>query len=152
MARPIKVKPFIIEAEKFLSEPENENVAIIFTDNELLDAINERLPEEDRISPRTFELWKAKSLSNTKLDETGTMFLRLIKKTLREQKQNIFRKMAQDDKAWTRWAWIIERKFDEWNIRTKVENQIELKQPDYSRLSAEKRRELLTLLREANNE
>lgn len=27
--------------------------------------------------------------------------------------------MTQDDPQWQKWAWIIERKFDEWNIRMK---------------------------------
>jgi len=39
------------------------------------------------------------------------------KKALIIQKENLFKKFSNDDRAWQRWAWIIERKFSEWNLK-----------------------------------
>jgi hypothetical protein len=51
--------------------------------------------------------------------------LPLIKKALLIQKQNLFKKFENDDRAWQRWAWIIERKFTEWNLKHISENKNE---------------------------
>lgn len=107
-------------ADEVLSEDIN---AIIYTDEELVDEINERLPDKkNNISQRTFERWKVKNKQNfDKLDETGKEFCRLIKKALRKQKGYLFNELRNDEKAWTKWAWILERKFEDWNIRQKTD-------------------------------
>jgi hypothetical protein len=33
-------------------------------------------------------------------------------------------KMTEENQNWTKRAWIIERKFDEWNIRHKVDTKV----------------------------
>ena len=38
------------------------------------------------------------------------------------QKQNLFKKYEDEDKAWQKWAWIIERKFSEWNLKKITES------------------------------
>lgn len=114
--RPSKIKPFIKVANEVLF---SENV-ILFTDEELVDEINERLEEKYRICQSTFQKWKAGKIES---DDLGSQFLRLIKKALREQKKNLLEKYSTDDKAWTRWAWIIERKFSEWNLKHISENK-----------------------------
>lgn len=111
-------KDWLKIAEDVLSEGDN---AIIFTDNELREEINDRLsdglPESQakklRISDTTFESWKRGDLK----DHIGLEFLRLYKKALRIQKKNLFNSLQDaDEKQWQRYAWIIERKFKEWNL------------------------------------
>lgn len=110
-------------AEEVLHEDIN---AIILTDNELREEINDRISrglsdkeaKKKTITDRTFESWKAGDLK----DPIGNAFLRLYKKALRTQKQNLFAKLQNEDNpTWQRYAWIIERKFDNWNLRNKNE-------------------------------
>jgi len=119
--QPTKLTPHFIEvAKEVLFDDIN---AIIFTDEELVNEINDRLKEKERITQRTMENWKAK-IGNEKegeLDEIGKEFFRLIKRALQIQKKNLFSRLSGDDKAWQRFAWIIERKFDDWNIRHKTD-------------------------------
>jgi len=117
--RPTKLtKTFLEIADEIIN---NDINAIIHTDEELLLLINEKLEGEEKISQRTFERWKAKSNKVDDLDKIGKSFVALIKKALIKQKQYLFEELRGDDKAWQRWAWIIERKFDDWNIRHKTE-------------------------------
>ena len=114
--RPTKLTDrFIIAANEVINEEIN---AIILTDEELLSKINDKLPEEAQVSVETWKDWKAGTspVEQNKLLDT---FHLLIKKALIRQKSDLFRKMGYDDKAWQRWAWIIERKFDDWNIKQK---------------------------------
>jgi len=104
---------------------------IIFTDEDCVAHINDELgllTEEQRkerelpksISIDSWKAWKSLALSG-KGQPRHFRFLTIIKSLLKTQKEGLFNKMATDDKAWTRWAWIIERKFDEWNLRSKAE-------------------------------
>src|SRR4051794_16432024 len=113
VGRPSKLTEDFLQAAEQVLETED---VVFFTDAELLAEINEKLPEEARIAKRTFESWKAA----TSDDPMGLGFLRLIEKALRREKRSLFDKMAKDPN-WTKWAWIIERKFDEWNIRRKID-------------------------------
>lgn len=119
--RPSKKEPFLNEAEKILFEDIN---AVIYTDEELIDAVNDRLEEDQKITYRTFQNWKAEAQNRTFTDELGARFFRLIKKALREQKKELFAKFRNEKTHWQKWAWIIERKFDEWNIKQKVEHDM----------------------------
>lgn len=147
MARPTKLtKEFLEQAEAVLNE---ELSVIIMTDEELVQRINERLTEkfpkktELCINIRTFERWKAKVIKFNSFEELQkdakenskdgsvdiseenfenfSQFCRLIKKALVTQKQSLFKKMLLDDK-WQRYAWIIERKFESWNLKQVTEN------------------------------
>ena len=114
--RPTKLTHNFIKVAKGIIEDDIN--AIIFTDAELLDAINEKLPEKERIFKTTFENWKRKNKEDNKeIDMLGRQFLWLIKNALRKQKQHLFVKFREEPNQWQRWAWIIERKFNDWNIK-----------------------------------
>ena len=131
-------KTVTVEQERILNI--NEYRAIFLTDEELLFLINEKLieaKEEDKIfHERTFQRYKrkfvmrqAESEEEEKEDPIPSMdeeyfeqFCRLIKKHLINQKQKLFQSMFSPYKDWQKYAWIIERKFDEWNIKRKSES------------------------------
>ncbi len=108
--RPTKLtKNFLQKAEDVLFTGIN---SIIFTDEELRELINDRLKPEETISDTRWQEWKAGRLKDPIVDK----FRGLYKKALKIQKQNLFRKLESDDKSWQRFAWIIERKFSDWNL------------------------------------
>lgn len=116
VGRPTKLtKKFIEVANSVLFDDIN---AIILTDEELLMLINEQLDEKEQVATRTFEDWKAGKSPNQDCED----FRGLLKKALVKQKNDLFVQMRNDDKTWTKWAWIIERKFDDWNIKQKVDH------------------------------
>jgi hypothetical protein len=82
------------------------------------------LEECQRICYTTFKNYKAK-INEIDLEEKAiySSFLSLYKKALIRQKNELFRKMGSDDKARPRRAWIIERKFEAWNLRHVSENK-----------------------------
>lgn len=117
IGRPTKLTPkFLKIAEEVLNDDIN---AIIYTDQELRDEINDRLEPEERISDARWEDWKAGKLKNPICQQ----FRGLMKKALRVQKSNLFEKFREDEKAWQKYAWIIERKFGDWNLRNVSEVQ-----------------------------
>lgn len=114
--RPTKLtSKFIQIAEEVLFEGHN---AVILTDEDLLFVINSNLPEKERVAYSTLQEWKAGITKKSQELE----FRNLYKKALIKQKLSLFARLSEDDKAWTRWAWIIERKFDDWNIKQKVDH------------------------------
>jgi hypothetical protein len=123
-ARNTKINDNIINAFKeVLDDGMN---ALIMTDEELCILVNEKLSDEDKFAYSTFKNWKSKNKDNLE-DKTSRYnvdkykeILALIKKALIIQKDNLFKRLGCD-KDWTKWAWIIERKFDAWNIRYKAE-------------------------------
>lgn len=112
--RPTKLLTWIEAFQKVVNEDIN---AIILTDDELRMLTNELVEENQQITDRTFESWKAGDLK----DRIYFDFLRLYKKALTIQKKNLFKKLQSDDDKWQKYAWIIERKFDDWNLRSKQE-------------------------------
>ena len=127
---PPKINNVCEALESFLAE-DKKNIWIM-TDDELLDEVNARIADESkRICKRTFERYKQKSLNEEenseelppKTEEMYGEFCRLIKRALREQKNNLFSHLMTSDSSWQRFAWIIERKFDEWNLKKKVESE-----------------------------
>jgi hypothetical protein len=117
MARPSKIDRFIEVAKDVLFR----DGLMLLTDEELVFLINENLEEKEKVAQVTFKKWKSGDYSE--LGETGKEFLSLIKKALIIQKENLFKKFSNDDRAWQRWAWIIERKFSEWNLKNINENK-----------------------------
>ena len=116
MARPSKLTDnFLKVTNKILNDDIN---CVILTDEELLFLINEELTEPEQITDRTFEAWKA----NSKDSE----FLRLIKKAKIKQKRNLVSEMRTKDKNWQVNAWILERKFTEYNLKkiSEVEHKV----------------------------
>lgn len=105
------------------SEVVNDDInAIILTDEELVMEINDRVDDENlQITPQTLTNWKRKVRESKELDENGKEFFMLIKKALFKQKKHLFHKFREEPNQWQRWAWIIERKFDDWNIKHKTD-------------------------------
>lgn len=128
--RPTKLNKKFIEVTKEVVE-EGIN-AIIYTDKELREEINYRLPEKNRITRRTFENWKRKinEGKEKELGKYGSEFFRIYKKALRKQKRSLFESFQDnEERQWQKWAWIIERKFDDWNLRHKTEHSGEVNTP-----------------------
>lgn len=92
-------------------------MAIMHTDKELMVLVNELLEPDERISDRTFESWKAGDSPDD--PERLGVFLRLYKRALIEQRGELFERLKEEPPgAWQKWAWILERKFGEWNLRS----------------------------------
>jgi hypothetical protein len=125
--RPTKLTDkFLNVAEEVVNDDIN---AIILTDEELVDEINDKLQEKERITYRTLRNWKDKNKKDKELDEIGKRFFPLIKKALIKQKKHLFDKFRNEPNQWQKWAWIIERKFDDWNIKQKHEHSGDAEQP-----------------------
>lgn len=97
--------------------------AIILTDEELFIQANLYLEEKDRIWYMSFKNYKSSSIKEE--SEAYEEFLSLYKTALLTQKRNLFIKLQWDEAQWQKYAWIIERKFSEWNLRIKTENKNE---------------------------
>jgi hypothetical protein len=117
MGAPTKIEKFTHALDRVLNTEHSVGYAIIFTDKDLLEMTNDLLDPNDRITQSTFENYKAGNL----LDEPRLdMFLGVYKRALMAQSANLFERLSTDvPGAWQRWAWIIERKFDDWNLRSR---------------------------------
>ena len=118
--RPTKLTDTFAKAtEEVLLAGESNYSAIIHTDEDLVQLINQKLPEHERISDRTFKRWKAKA-SDDEDTENGILemtFVPLLKKAKVIQKEQLFERFFNCENGWQRYAWILERKYKEWNIR-----------------------------------
>jgi len=115
--RPTKLTVNFIEA---LQSVLDEYGILILTDEDLLFLVNQKLKPKNQISAPTFKNWKAGKFDVE--GDTGKQFLSLIKSALVKEKMNLIRTMRESDPGhWQKYAWIIERKFDEWNIKNKQE-------------------------------
>jgi hypothetical protein len=115
--RPSKIEKFTEAMAKILDTDHPVGFAIIYTDKDLFEMANERLEPEDRVSDTTFDNWKA---GKVKDDPFLDVFLGLYKRALREQTSNLHARLSEDPAgSWQRWAWILERKFDGWNLRSR---------------------------------
>lgn len=129
--RHTKINDRIVKAfDKIVNDDIN---AIIFTDDELVTEVNWILPEKDKFSLSAFKDWKGYAVGVKDPNSTNEYNLRrykqigtIIKKALTRQKKELFDSLKSDDKAWQRFAWILERKFSEWNLKQKVENEIKI--------------------------
>lgn len=116
--RPSKMLNFI---EAFSDVIKNDEFdVVILTDDELLMECNERLEEKNKVAERTFQSWKAWEVKSDEYSE----FLRLYKKALANQRRELFKKLQWEESQWQKYAWIIERKFDEWNLRKVSESRV----------------------------
>ena len=117
MARPSKIARFTEVAEQVLFAPDRKvGAAIVHTDADLIELINERLEPDERIAEVTFKKWKAGE--NTSDDALRDVFVSLYKRALKLQRDALFDSLAEEPPgAWQKWAWILERKFGDWNLR-----------------------------------
>ena len=119
-----------VEAFKCVIEEDHPvGMAIIFSDEDVLKMVNERLAEGDRVSVGTWQNYKG-----GRIGDVGVLaeFERLYGIAFREQMKNLFRKMVDsgEQRSWQRYAWLIERKDDRWNLRSKSVDET----PDLKRL------------------
>jgi len=115
----VKLAAFTSALELVLNQPHSKvGVAIALTDQDLIEEVNEHLPPKDRVAIDRLVDWKQRGVGD---DELGQRFKRLYGKALRRQKMALMENLASDvPGAWQKWSWILERKFDEWNLRNKV--------------------------------
>ena len=106
---------------KFEQILDDKNNALLFTDEELLEILNEELDKEEKISLTTWKDWSGGKKIPKSKRELFEKFSALIKKARRIQKQNLFKKLSKSSSFWQRWAWILERKFDDFNLRKLME-------------------------------
>lgn len=141
--RPSKITKWVVAFEKVINEPMN---SLLCTDEDLVFLVNERLDEWEKIDLTSFQNWKAWKLSDEYAD-VYKEFLCLYKKALMAERQSLMIKFQWEEGQWQKWAWIIERKFDEWNIRIKSEVKGENKNinvnTDISHMSPEDMNEYL---------
>ncbi|KIO50954.1 hypothetical protein IW18_20425 [Flavobacterium hibernum] len=115
--RPFKMQEWVAELVNIL----NEEDILFLSDKDLVFLVNRRLPEENQISTSTFEKWKSGKYAPN--EEVGKEFVACINLALIRQKQLLSKKMMEDNNGqWTRYAWIMERKFTEWNLKHISEN------------------------------
>ena len=112
VGRPFKMKGFIDVFKEVLEE---EN-SLFITEKDLLFLANKKLKKKDRITLRTFQNWKAGEFHQD--EETGEEFLELVDEMLIRQKQYLGKMMLDtNNSSWTKYAWALERKFDEFNLK-----------------------------------
>lgn len=119
--RPTKLTAKLIDA---LNEVLVEKDIIVMTDEELVMFVNEKLNKEDQISYITFKKWKAGEMPEINADkENIEMFLSVIKKALFKERENLLKELKKDGQ-WQKYAWILERKFDEWNLKSITDSKV----------------------------
>jgi hypothetical protein len=116
--RPSKIERFTEALENVLMDDRGVGACIMHTDSELIDMVNRELAPDERISDVTFKKWKAgDSVDDTRRD----VFLSVYKRAIEAQKRSLFESLRDEPPgAWQKWAWILERKFDEWSLRQRV--------------------------------
>ena len=116
--RPNKMNNWLPALEEVLN---TENILFLSNDDLRL-LTNERLPEENQISERTFKNWKAGKFHED--DDSGKNFIRVIERALIKQKQWLGERMLDPNNSlgWNRFRWILERKFAEFNLKHISEN------------------------------
>ncbi|TRX34955.1 hypothetical protein FNW52_12500 [Flavobacterium sp. ZT3R18] len=115
--RPFKMQYWVAELNTVLCDED----ILFLTDKDLVFLVNKNLPDENKISESTFEKWKAGKFHPN--EEIGKEFIGMIHLALIRQKQMLAKKMMDDTTGqWTRYAWIMERKFVEWNLKHISEN------------------------------
>jgi len=130
--RPNKFEAFArVMGELFDTDDWNAWV-VACTDEDLLFMVNQKLPEDERVSARSWREYKSGSLPTSHVDyRCVDVFFASYKKALVGQKRLIADNLAGDSPgAWQKWAWLLERKFDEFNLRSRVVDET----PDVRRL------------------
>jgi len=110
VGRPTKMTKELITA---LNEVAEE--ALYCTDEDLVFLLNEKLSENQQITIDTFRSYK--NGRNQKDNELITEFIHVIKKVLIQEKNNLLKLVKKGDNGWQSKSWILERKFDEWNLK-----------------------------------
>jgi hypothetical protein len=121
VARP-KWEKFTEAMQRVVNRDHSVGYAIIWTDEQLLDAVNELLEPEDRLSWASLKRYKAGEIKD---DRVAEAFVSCYKRALRDQADNLFELLRSDvPGGWQRYAWILERKFDDWNMTRKEKVEV----------------------------
>ena len=117
MARPpIKGQAWLDKFAEVVNREHKVGMTIVHTDMDLIECVNWELPEEHRISVETFKDYKSGERGS---DAFLSVFAPLYKRALMEQRDRLFDTMSEEPPgAWQKWAWILERKFGDWNLRS----------------------------------
>lgn len=101
---------------------DSDNI-LLLSDKDLVFLVNQKLQPDERITDECFSMWKSNK-RNAPSEEIGKQFIELIQFALIRQKMSIERKMFDETNStnWQRWAWLLERKFEEWNLKHISEN------------------------------
>ncbi|MBC5836786.1 hypothetical protein [Flavobacterium muglaense] len=117
VGRPFKMQVWVQQLNTVLEADD----IISYTDEDLVFLVNRGLPIDSQISKSTFEKWKAGKFHPT--EEIGKEFIGMIHLALIRQKAILVNKLMNDTTGqWTRYAWLLERKFAEWNLKHISEN------------------------------
>lgn len=117
LGRPFKMQAWLPALEEVLN---NEDIRFL-TDEDLIFLVNRKLDPKDKIDPRTFENWKAGKFHQDA--HLGQQFMDCLKFAEIKQKQYLATKMLDsNDKNWTKFAWLAERKHDSLNLKHISEN------------------------------
>ena len=115
--RPFKMANWIPALQDVL----DSNSIVFLTDKDLVFLVNKNLSKEDRITERTFKNWKTGKFAPN--ENLGSEFLELIQEAMIKEKVALGEKLQNDKTGqWTRFAWILERKFEEFNLKQISEN------------------------------
>lgn len=115
--RPFKMVTWLSALKEVL----NKEDVLFLSDKDLVFLVNNKLPKKQKISESTFEKWKSGKFSPD--EATGKEFIEAIKLALINQKQYLGERLRNDSTGqWTRYAWILERKFADWNLKHVSEN------------------------------
>jgi len=119
MGRPLKIsKNFIEAAQKVI-----DNISsIAWTDEDFLFEVNWELEPKDQISERTFERYQKGEEKNVILKE----FCRLLKKARNQAKDELIRLVHEGKQNWQARAWILERKYPEYNLKQISEHKFDI--------------------------
>lgn len=122
-----KIHPWLVALREVFSEYADTADIWIYTDEDILFLVNQKLPKKDRIGESTFRTWKvtAREGKREDLPDHFVEFLALYKNALLLAKKCIMSALATDPQKWQRWAWIMERKFPNWRMNNITPDQLE---------------------------
>lgn len=118
--RPTKLTQKVIDTLKKVVED-----AMYLTDKDLVFLLNEKLDKKEKISYETFRAYKNGNRQGNSV--LMSEFVTLIKKTLIQEKKNLLKELRNGEFGWQAKAWILERKFTEWNLKQISETDITTK-------------------------
>jgi hypothetical protein len=128
-----KFDVFLGAVKDLLPDTDDWNAWVVAcTDEDLLFMLNARLSREERISEQTWRRYKRGEAGASKVDvECLDVFMSAYKRSLIGMKRVCIENLQNDvPGGWQRYAWILERKFDEFNLRARSVDET----PDVRRL------------------
>lgn len=120
-----------------LEEVLNNQDTILFTDEMLVEEVNDKLPEGERIHLQTYKNYKTSKHIKNAEDERIGKFLYLLKKSNRTKLSGITHKMYEGEGHWQRFAWMGERMHKHLNLKSvqEIKQKIEVIGFDFTEAS-----------------